>query len=285
MKTKVVSAKGKEVLIGDGGPTVLIGERINPFGKSGIKEALLAGNMEPIALEATRQVEAGADILIVSVAAFGIDESVILPQVVEVVSRVVDVPLCLESRNPAALRNALGRGCGTPIVSSVTGEEQVLAQLLPLIKEHGTPFIALATDSAGIPAQAEKRLAVMRAIVTVAERAGIDRSLILADCLAESIGINAKAAETTVKSMAMVKQDMGLNLVLGASNISFGLPMRSVINAAFLALTIGHGLDSAIVNVGAVRPYVLASDLLTGKDPWARRYAGHCRLAKNKAPK
>lgn len=122
METHVLSPHGKEVIIGDNLPTVLIGERINPFGKGPIKEALMSGDMKPIREEALKQVEAGADILIISVGAFGIDESVVLPGAAEEVIKTVEVPLCLESRNPVALEKALMLGCGKPIISSVTGE-------------------------------------------------------------------------------------------------------------------------------------------------------------------
>ena len=123
METRLLSPQGKEVIIGDNRPTVLIGERINPFGKGILKDAMKAGDMEPIRQEARRQVEAGADILMISVAAFGLDEEAILPLVTEAVIQTVDVPLCLESRNPLALEKALQLGCGKPIISSVSGEE------------------------------------------------------------------------------------------------------------------------------------------------------------------
>ncbi len=131
MITKLVSPQGKEVLVGDTGPTVLIGEKINPFGKGPIKDALISGDMGPVREEAIKQVEAGADVLIISVAAFGIDEVVTLPKATQAVMEAVDVPICLESRNPVALENALQLGCGKPIISSVTGEAVHLDQLLP----------------------------------------------------------------------------------------------------------------------------------------------------------
>jgi len=284
MKTGVTSAKGKEVVIGEGGPTVLIGERINPFGKNGIKEALAAGDMEPIRAEALRQTEAGADILNVCVSAFGIDETVVLPRVVRELSALVDVPLCLDSRNPEALEAALQAGCGKPLINSISGEEGVLDKILLLVKRYDTAVVALATDSAGIPAKPEKRLDVIRRIVDRAEARGIGREKILADCLAESVGINQQAAGITLQTMGMVKEELGLNLVLGASNISFGLPMRKYINTVFLSLAVKGGLDCAIVNVEAVKPFMLAADLLTGRDARSRRYTTYCRALKGRAP-
>jgi 5-methyltetrahydrofolate--homocysteine methyltransferase len=277
METRLRSPQGKEVIIGDNLPTVLIGERINPFGKGPIKEAMLSGNMEPIRQEAVRQVEAGADILIVSVNAFGIDESIVLPLVAQEVIKSVDVPLCLESRNPLALDNALKLGCGKPIVSSVTGEDAVLEQILPLVKKYNAAVVALASDSSGIPNNAARRLEIITQIVEKARGAGIGPEDILADCVAESSAVTNVAAIITLETMQKVKEQLGLNLVLGASNVSFGLPNRTVINAVFLSLAIQGGLTAAIVNAERMKPYIMATDLLMGRDNRARRYTTYCR--------
>ncbi len=280
MKTRVVGPGGREVLFGDGLPTVLIGERINPFGKSGIKEALLAGSTEAAKREALSQVAAGADMILVNVGAFGIDETTMLPRLVGELIKIIDVPLAIESRNREALDATLSLGLGTPLVNSITGEENVLADVLPVVQKYNTPVVALATDSAGIPSVPEARVEVLKKIVARAENAGISRDRIVADCLAESAGINAKAAETTIRTMRLVKEELGLNLCMGASNISFGLPVRSYINTVFMALVVNAGLDSAIVNVQTVKPYVLAADLVSGRDPRARRYTAYCRSLK-----
>ncbi len=280
MKTRVVGPKGKEVFFGDGLPTVLIGERINPFGKSGIKEALLAGDTGPAKKEALSQVAAGADMILINVGAFGIDETVMLPKLVGELVEIVDVPLAIESRNPRALDATLSLGVGTPLVNSITGEENVINDVLPMVQKYNTPVVALATDSAGIPSTPEARLEVLKKIVARAESMGISRDRIVADCLAESVGINPKAAETTIRTMRLVKKELGLNLCMGASNISFGLPVRSYINTVFMALVVNAGLDSAIVNVQTVKPYVLAADLVSGRDSRARRYTAYCRSLK-----
>ncbi len=282
MKTYVRGPRGKEVVIGGGLPTVLLGERINPFGKGPVKEGMVTGNMEPIRKEAARQVEAGADILIVSVAAFGIDEVRVLPQVMEAVMDVVDVPLCIESRNPEALEKALRLGCGKPIVSSVTGEKQVLEALLPLVKAHGTALVALASDASGIPKDAAGRLEVVRHILEQTDAAGIPREDILVDCVAEASAVNDKAVAVTLGSMELVQAEWGLNLVLGASNVSFGLPDRTTVNAVFLALAIKAGLSAAIVNPTTMLPYVMATDLLVGRDVRARRFTTYYRKRKAK---
>ena len=277
MITQLVSPKGKEVLIGDTGPTILIGEKINPFGKGPIKEALISGNMEPVHDEAIKQVEAGADVLIISVAAFGIDEVVTLPKATQAVMEAVDVPICIESRNPVALEKTLQLECGKPIISSVTGEKIHLDQLLPLVKKYNTTFVALASDSSGVPNTAARRLEIITDIVKKADGIGIDRANIIVDCVAESSAVNSNAATITLEAMDMVKQLWGFNLILGASNVSFGLPSRTVINAVFLSLAVSRGLTLAIVNAKLMKPYIMAADLLMGKDNRARRYTAYCR--------
>ncbi len=281
MKTILRSPGGKEVIIGDNGPTVLIGERINPFGKSPIKEALLSGAMDPIREEALRQVEAGADILNVSVGAFGIEEGKVLPQVVREITKAVDVPLCLESRSPVAIEETLKLGCGKPIISSVTGEDRVLDEILPLVKRHNTAVIALASDASGIPKEPFKRLQIIRQIIERTDKMNIPRKDLLVDCIAESSAVNDRAAVATLETMKIVTSELGVNLVLGASNVSFGLPNRAVINSVFLALAVQAGLTCAIVNAGKMKPYLMAADLLLGRDPWARRYVTYYRSLKS----
>ncbi len=281
MKTCVIGPGGKEVSIEDNAPTVLIGERINPFGKGPIKEALLSGAMEPLREEALKQVEAGADILNVSVNAFGIDESVVLPRVIGEIMRAVDVPLCLESRNPVALEQTIGMGCGKPIISSVTGEDRILDEILPLVKRYNTAVIALASDASGIPKEPLRRLQIIKQIIDRTDRMNIPREELLVDCIAESSAVNDRAAIATLETMKIVKREIGVNLVLGASNVSFGLPDRTVINSVFLALAVQAGLTCAIVNAAKMKPYLMAADLLLGRDPWARRYVTYHRSLKS----
>jgi len=284
MKTKLLSPGGKEVIIGDNLPTVLIGERINPFGKGPIKGALTSGNMKPIREEALQQVEAGADILNVSVNAFGIDERLVLSRVVSEIIKTVDVPLCLESRNPAALEETLQLGCGKPIISSVTGEDRVLEEILPLVKKYNTAVIALASDTVGIPKEPLRRLEIVKCIVERADEIGIVREDVLVDGLAESSAINDKAAIVTLETMKIIKRALGVNLILGASNVSFGLPNRTVINAVFLSMAIQVGLTCAIANAAKMKPYILAADLLMGLDQKARHYTSYYRKLKSVSP-
>jgi len=284
MKTILRSAGGKEVAIGDNAPTVLIGERINPFGKGPVKEALLSGRMDPIREEILKQVEAGADILNVSVNAFGIDEGVVLPRVISEITKAVDVPLCLESRNHFALEETLKLGCGKPIISSVTGEDRTLEDILPLVRKFNTVVVALASDASGIPKEPLKRLQIIEQIIDRTDKMGIPREDILVDCIAESSAVNDQAAVATLETMRIVKRELRVNLVLGASNVSFGLPNRSVINSVFLALAIQTGLTCAIVNAAKMKPYIMAADLLLGRDPWARRYVTYYRRMKSVSP-
>jgi len=284
MKTSVRSPVGKEVIIGDNAPTALIGERINPFGKGPVKEALLSGVMEPIREEALKQVEAGADILNVSVNAFGIDEGVVFPRVISEIKKAADVPLCLESRNPVALEQTLKLGCGKPIISSVTGEDRILDEILPLVGKYNTVVVVLASDASGIPKEPLKRLQIIKQIIDRTDQMKIPREDVLVDCIAESSAVNDRAAIVTLETMGIVKRELGVNLVLGASNVSFGLPNRTVINSVFLSLAVQAGLTCAIVNAAKMKPYLMAADLLLGRDPRARQYVTHYRRLKSVSP-
>jgi 5-methyltetrahydrofolate--homocysteine methyltransferase len=271
METRVSSAT-REVIIGDGRPTVLIGERINPSGREKLTKALLAGNLEIVRSEARAQVEAGADILDVHVGAFGVDEVALLPQAVRAVMDTVDVPLCLDSSNREAMAAALKVYKGKPLVNSVTGEEHSLAKVLPLVKEYGAAVVGLTQDDEGIPKDADRRVAVAHKIVERAGKVGIPPEDVVIDCLAFAVGADASSGQVTLEAIRRVKAELGVNMTLGASNVSFGLPDRNLINCAFIAVVIAAGVTSPIVNVAKVRPSVLAADLVLANDKRARRY-------------
>lgn len=271
METRVSSA-AKEVVIADGQPTVLIGERINPTGKKRMSEALKAGNLEIVSNEALTQVEAGADILDVNVGAINVDEVALLPQAVQAVMDTVDVPLCLDSANPQALEAALKVYKGKPLINSVTGEEHSMEKVLPLVKEYGTAVIGLVQDAEGIPSNSEGRLAIAYKIVEHAESVGIPRQDIIIDCLVFAVGADTSSGLVTIETVRRVKAELGVNLTLGASNVSFGLPDRNLLNSAFVAIVIATGVTCLIVDVAKVRPMVLAADLVLGCDKHARRY-------------
>lgn len=271
METKLSSAT-KEVIISDERPTVLIGERINPAGKKKLAESLKAGNMDIVRKEAIEQVKAGADILDVNVTVFGLDEAPILPAAVKAVMEVVDAPICIDSANAEALKAALKIYKGKPLVNSVSGEERSLERVLPLIKEYGAAVVGLTQDDNGIPKDAATRIAIAEKIVNRAAQMGIPREDIVIDCLALAIGADPMSAVTALETIREIRARLGVNMTLGASNISFGMPDRIYINAGYLAMTIAAGVTCPVVDTAKVRPYVLGTDLLLARDKRARRY-------------
>jgi len=271
METRVSSAT-KEVLISGKGPTVLIGERINPSGKKKLAEALKTGNLDFIRQEALAQVKAGADILDVNVVTPGVDEVKVLPEVVKMVMEAVDLPLCIDINDPRALKEGLKVYKGKAIVNSVTGEEKSLAEILPIVKEHGAAVIGLTIDDGGIPKEADRRVAVARRIIERAGAIGIPPSDVIIDCLALTLGADSNAALVTLEAIRRVKAECDANQTLGASNISFGLPERPVINQAFLAVAIATGVTCPTVDAAKVRAAILATDLVLGRDRFAQRY-------------
>jgi 5-methyltetrahydrofolate--homocysteine methyltransferase len=271
METRLSSAT-KEVIIADNRPTVLIGERINPTGKKRMSEALRAGNLEIIGEEALAQVQAGADIIDINVATSGVDEVSLLPRAVQLVMATVEVPLCLDSPNPEALEAGLKVYRGKPLLNSVTGEEHSLKKVLPLAKEYGAAVIGLVQDEAGIPKDARQRLAIARKIIERASAIGIPREDIVIDCLAFAVGADPSSGLVILETIQLIKAELGVNLTMGASNVSFGLPERNLLNNAFVAVAIAAGATCLIVDVAKVRPMVLATDLLLKRDEYARRY-------------
>jgi 5-methyltetrahydrofolate--homocysteine methyltransferase len=271
MKTTVSSAT-REVIITESRPTVLIGERINPTGKKRLSAALQAGDLKLVRELAVSQVEAGADILDVNVGATGVDEVVWLPQAVQAVMDTVDVPLCIDSDNPEALEAALKVYRGKPIVNSVNGTADRLGRVLPLVAEHGAAVIALTMDDEGIPMDADRRVAVAGNILERAETLDIPREDVIVDALALTVGADTMTGLATLDTIRRVHDTFGVNQTLGASNISFGLPEREVINWMFLAMVIAAGVTCPVVHVKKVRPAILAADLLLGRDDFAMRY-------------
>ena len=268
----IVSSATREVVIGDDRPTVLIGERINPTVRKKLAAALEAGDMEVLRREAVAQVEAGADILDVNVGSSGVDEVGLLAQVVQAVAEAVDVPLSLDSDNSGALEAALKVYRGKPIINSVTGQESSQSEVLPLVREYGAAVIALTIDDEGIPADPARRVAIACRIVERAESLVVPREDVIVDCLVLTVATESDAALVTLEAVRRVKEELGVNQTLGASNVSYGLPERNVLNSAFLAMAINAGVTCPTVNAARVRQAVLATDLLLGRDRYARRY-------------
>ncbi len=271
IETRITSAT-KEVVISYEKPVVLIGERINPTGRKKLTAALEAGDLSIIRRDALRQVKAGADVLDVNVGTSGVDEVELLPEAVKAVAEVVDVPLCIDSDNPKALEAALKVYKGKPIINSVTGQESVLSEILPLVKEYGAAVIALTMDDEGTPNNVDRRTAIAHKIIERAEAIGIPREDVIVDCLVMSVATDTYAAVTTFNTIRRVREELGVNQSLGASNVSFGLPEREVLNNSFLTLAINAGVNCPVVNVAKVRSVILATEVLMGRDRYALRY-------------
>ncbi len=271
METKLTSAT-KEVIISGERPTVLIGERINPTGKKKLTKALQNGDLRLVRKEALSQVQAGADVLDINVGILGGDETVLLPQVVQIVMDTVDVPLCLDSANPMALESALKVYRAKPLINSVTGQEHSLNKTLPLVKEYRTAVIGLTMDDNGIPDDINQRVAIAHKIVERAEAMGISRKDVVIDCLALAVGANTEAGLVVIEAIRRVKAELGVNLPIGVSNISFGLPDRNLLNSVFITIAIAMGVNCPIVDVAKIRPAILAADLILNRDKYARRY-------------
>jgi 5-methyltetrahydrofolate--homocysteine methyltransferase len=276
METKITSAT-QEVIISDDRPVVLIGERINPSGKKKLGESLKEGNLEIVRKEAKNQTEAGADILDVNVNVFGIDEAALLPKAVKAVMETSELPLCIDSAVPEALEAAIGVYKGKPLINSVTGEEHSLEKILPIVKKHGTAIVGLVQDDNGIPKTPEARLAVAQKIVERAEKLGIPREDIIIDCLALAVGAESASGTIALGTIKLIKQELGVNMTLAVSNLSFGMPDRDLLNNAFVATCIAAGVTCVIVDVKKIRPAVQAADVIMNHDSHARRYMASYR--------
>ncbi|MBL7200207.1 MAG: dihydropteroate synthase [Anaerolineae bacterium] len=275
----VVSSATQTVTIGRGGPVIVIGERINPTGRKKLMASLEQGDLDVVRRDALAQVEAGAAILDVNAGVPGADEPELMRQIIRAVRQVTDVPLCIDSPNPHVLEAGLREYEGKPLVNSVNGEERSLESILPLVKAYGAAVIGLAMDDDGIPQTAEKRLQVACKIIDRAERLGIPRNDVIIDPLVLAVCADAGAGRTTLEAIWRIATELGVNITMGASNVSHGLPDRPVINAAFLAMAVACGLTCPITNplVSTVREAILASDLLLGHDEWAMRWMAHYR--------
>ncbi len=272
--TTVVSTKTQTVEINRAKPTVIIGERINPTGRKKVLKALQEGNFDMVREDATSQVAAGAVILDVNAGVPGADEPALLKQVMGTVLEVTDVPLCIDTADPEALEAALSLYEGKALVNSVNGEERALEAVLPLVKEYGAAVIGLCMDDDGIPDTPQKRLAVAGNIIERAGKLGIPPEDVVIDPLALTMGADSNAGRVALEAIELVIEEFGVNITMGASNISFGMPDRKYINAAFIAMAIHAGLTCPITNplVTEVNAAVLAADLAMGRDDYGMRW-------------
>jgi len=272
--TTVVTSKTKEVLISRDRPCVIIGERINPTGRRKLAASLQEGNFDIVRRDAVAQVEAGAKILDVNVGIPGADEPALLVRAIQAVFEVTDVPLCIDSADLQALEAALKIYDGKALINSVNGEEARLVSVLPLVKEYGAAVIGLCMDDDGIPPTAEARFAVARKIIERAGKLGIPAEDVVIDPLALTLGADHQAGKIALDAIEMIVAEFGVNITMGASNISFGMPDRNAINAAFIVMTIHAGLTCPIVNPlhEEVAVAILAADLSMGRDEWGSRW-------------
>ncbi len=268
-----------KVTIDSQGPLIIIGERINPSGRKRLAESLGQGDMSLVREEALVQVEAGAQVIDVNVSAVDVDEDTVLPLAVQTVAEAVGVPICIDTANHKALAAALSVCPGKPLVNSVTGEEASLAVVLPLVKEYGCAVIGLCMDEEGIPKEAQHRLEIAKKILAVAEAYGIPTEDVIIDPLAMTVGADHRAGLVTLEAIGLIRMNLGVNITLGGSNISFGLPDRGLINRSFLAMAMAAGLTCAIVDPldVEVRKTIVACDLLMGRDEYAMRFLKHSR--------
>jgi 5-methyltetrahydrofolate--homocysteine methyltransferase len=269
-----VSSKTQTVEISRHLPTVIIGERINPTGRKKLQAALEAGNFDIVRQDAVDQVAAGAAVLDVNAGIPDGDEPALLKEAVLTVMQVTDVPLCIDTADPKALSAALSIYEGKALVNSVNGEERSLDQILPLIKDYGAAVIGLCMDDSGIPETPEKRLGVAAKIIERAGKLGIGPEDVVIDPLVETMGPDHNAGRTTLETTELIVKEFGVNITMGASNVSFGLPDRMHINATFIAMAIHAGLTCPITNPLATElsTAVLAADLAMGRDEWCTRW-------------
>lgn len=276
METLLVGRKSS-VTISPDCPTVLIGERINPTGKKKLSEALRNGDWDYVRQLAQAQVENGAQVLDVNVGAVSVDEEKALPNAVDVVAQTTGVPISIDSADDKALAAALRICGGKPLINSVTGEESSLERVLPLAQEFGASVIGLTMDDGGIPETPEARLRVAERILERAARRGVGPERVLIDCLTLTVGADPRAGLVTLESIRLVREKLGVNLALGASNVSHGLPGREVLNNYFIAMAIAAGVNSPIVDPAKAREAVVVGDLLTGHDEYAQNYLAYYR--------
>jgi 5-methyltetrahydrofolate--homocysteine methyltransferase len=268
----LLRSSSNEISIGDDGPFIIIGERINPTGNKRLSRALTDGDLDYVRELARSQVAAGADMLDVNVGVPALDEVTLLPEIVEIVSSEVDVPICIDTPNAEALGSALSKIEGKALVNSVNGEKSSLENVLTLVKDHGAAVIGLTMDDNGIPSTSEGRVKVAGRILEEGAKLGINAEDVVIDPLVLTVGADHQAAMTTIQAIKSIREEFGVNINIGASNVSFGLPERHTLNQAFMALAIGAGATCAITHAGKMAQTIRAADLLLARDEFGARY-------------
>jgi 5-methyltetrahydrofolate--homocysteine methyltransferase len=281
MTDTVISSATRETVIGFDRPFVIIGERINPTGRKALAEEMKAGDFSRVERDVLAQVEAGAHMLDVNAGIPLADEPAILARTIQLVQGLTDLPLSIDSSIVEALEAGLAVYRGKPLLNSVTGEEERLERVLPLVRKYGAAVVAISNDDTGISMDPDVRFAVAKRIVERAADHGIPRSDIVVDPLVMPIGALAQAGQQVFQLVRRLREELKVNTTCGASNVSFGLPNREGINAAFLPMAIAAGMTSAITNplMPEVKACVMAADVLMGHDQDCGRW-----ITVNRAP-
>lgn len=278
MTDTLVSSANKEVRIGFDRPFVIIGERINPTGRKILAEEMKNGDYSRVVSDALAQVEAGAHMLDVNAGIPLADEPAILAEAIKLVQSVTDVPLSIDSSIVEALESGLSVYQGKALVNSVTGEDEVLERVLPLVAKHGAAVVAISNDETGISEDPDERFKVAKKIVERAADFGIAAADVVVDPLVMPIGAINTAGKQVMHIVGRLRNELKVNTTCGASNVSFGLPNRNGVNSAFLTMAIGAGMTSAITSPlhAEVMQAVLGADVMMGNDPdcknWIKKY-------------
>ncbi len=271
----ILRSRSSAVTIGADQPFCIIGERINPTGRKAFAAQLREGDLSQVLVDVQEQVAAGAHVLDVNMGVPLTDEAKLLADAVRLVQETTDLPLCIDSSVVEALEAGLAAYEGKALVNSVTGEDERLESILPLVKRHGAAVIALPNEEDEIPDEPAKRLEITRKIVEVATREyGIPIEDIVIDPLAMPIGADTTLVVKTLETISLIRDEFGLNMTLGASNVSFGMPDRAALGAAFLPMAMRAGLTSAVMDVRTPQlvQAVKAADLLLGNDEWGANW-------------
>lgn len=276
----VLSGTTKEVVINSDGPVIIIGECINPTRRKKLVSALQENNFEYVLELAKMQIDAMADVLDVNVGFPGVDDVRLLGETVKQIQDNFDIPLCLDSPNARAIEAALKMAKGKCLINSVNGEEKSMNAFLPVAKEYGAAIIGLTMDNEGITQDPYKRLSIADKILNRAVRIGIREENLIIDPLAMAISADPQACIVTLETIRLIHEKLGLNITQGASNISFGLPSREMLNIAFMVLAIKAGLTCPICNPEKITAAVRAVDLVLGRDDFAMRFVEHYELTK-----
>ena len=268
----ILKGKTREVVIDTNGPVIIIGECINPTSRKKLVSTLQAGNFEYVLELAESQIRAIADVLDVNVGFPGVDDVKLLPATVLAIREKFDIPLCLDSPNPRAIEAALKVAGGKCLINSVNGEEKSMKALIHIAREYGAAIIGLTMDDDGITHDPEKRLSIAEKILERAVKAGIKEEDVVIDPLAMAVSADPGACIITLETIRLVHLKLGLNITQGSSNISFGLPMREVLNSVHMTLSILNGLTCPIANPEKIAATVRAADLILGRDDYAMRF-------------